>query len=102
MAFLMGTMIIQWFMSNDLHLILGRARVRIAQAAELLERPHPNALTADDCLAAADALWRELVRRHEEEPKPNAQVDGLRTERVLERLNDVVYELLTAAAASPR
>ena len=102
MAFLMGTMIIQWFMSNDLHLILGRARVRIAQAAELLERPHPTPLTADDCLLAADSLWRELVRRHEDDPHATVQVDGLRTERVLERLNDVVYELLTAAAASPR
>jgi hypothetical protein len=94
--------IIQWFMSNDIHLLLGRARVRIAQAAELLQRPHANPDSVDDCLFTADALWRELVRRHEDDPHSTAQVDGLRSERVLERLNDVVYELLTAAAASPR
>jgi len=90
-------------MSNDLQVLLGRARVRIGQAAQLLRQPSPAAImTADDCLCAADTLWRELVRRHEEEPDGTAQVDGLRTERMLERLNDIVYELLTAAAVSPR
>ena len=89
-------------MSTGIDVLLGRARVRIGQAAQLLQQPHAALLTFDDCLFAADTLWRELVRRHEEEPDPTAQVDGLRTERVLERLNDVVYELLTAAAASPK
>ncbi len=90
--------ILQWFMSNDLQVLLGRARVRIGQAAQLLRQPVAATATADDCLNTADALWRELVRRHEEEPDATTQVDGLRAEHVLERLNDVVYELLTTVA----
>ena len=89
-------------MTHDIQIILGRARVRIGQASELLRWPHPTASTPEDCLEVADVLWRELVRRHEDDPHPTAQVDGLSTERVIERLNDIVYELLTAAAASPR
>ncbi|HEV2718777.1 MAG TPA: hypothetical protein VG323_02065 [Thermoanaerobaculia bacterium] len=84
-------------MSNDLQVLLGRARVRIGQAAELLGRGAQRApiMSADDCLHTADTLWRELVRRHEENPDTTAQVDGLRTEHVLARLNDVIYELLS-------
>jgi|SRR6266540_4299895 len=91
---------------HELHSIICRARVRIGQAAQLLEQQEQFALpvvagaTADACLLAADNAWRELTVRHEAEPHRwrSAQVDGLRTEQVLARLNEIVYELLQASA----
>jgi hypothetical protein len=91
---------------HDIHSIISRARVRIGQAAQLLQQqdafafPAAAVLEADACLVAADSAWRELTRRHEDDPQRwrNAQVDGLRTEQVLERLNEVVYELVRVAA----
>lgn len=84
---------------NEIQGIVCKARVRIGQAAELLERSVPTAGTSPaHFLHAADSLWRELARRHEEDPERwrTQQVDGLRAEQVLARLNEVVYELLCA------
>jgi hypothetical protein len=87
---------------RDLETIVNRARVRIAQASRLLEQLSGQTSSDDPgqdpevCLDTADNLWRQLIRTREDNPDEfgNAGIDGLQAEEVLNRLNDIVYELL--------
>jgi hypothetical protein len=88
----------------DLESIVSRARVRIAQAAQLIDPHHSPALDhvheqPEAYLRTADALWRELAALRDAGGTSwnSTQVDGLRGEQIIDRLNDIVYELLRAA-----
>jgi hypothetical protein len=88
----------------DLESIVSRARVRIAQAAQLIDPHHAPALDhvheqPEAYLRTADALWRELAARRDAGGAywNSMEVDGLHGEQVIDRLNDIVYELLRAA-----
>jgi hypothetical protein len=85
-------------------MLVAKARVRIAQASQLLEQlgGHPSAERATDtveaCLEVADALWRQLaaLRDNNSEFWGAVDVDGCQADQVLSRLNDIVYELLVS------
>ncbi len=84
--------------------IVARAQVSIAQALHILEQlgEEPSVddpgQSPESCLDAADNLWRQLVNGREAKPElwNGAEVDGLRGEQVLSRLNNTVYELFCA------
>ena len=83
------------------------ARVRIRQAGQLLQQlGRPSSVddpgrSPEVCLGAADMLWRRLLDDREQYPQiwEEIEVDGLQAEHVLNRLNDVVYDLLCATVA---
>jgi len=85
-------------------MLLAKARVRIGQAAQLLERltnqPAEEEPIDDPeaSLETADALWRRLVALRDDrlEDWKSMQVDGLDADDVVQRLNEIVYELLVA------
>ena len=90
-------------------MLLVKARVRIGQAAQLLERlsnqpPEDDPLeTPENCLETADSLWRRLVAiRDESELWKAITIDGIEADDVLERLNDVVFELLVEVTSRSR
>jgi len=88
--------------------IISRARVRILQGIALLHATAGQVFddiepaTPDACLQAADELWQLLVKQREAAPDAwrDMEIDGRTADEILGRLNDVVYEIVAAQAAS--